>query len=114
MTPRSAQIAYRALFVAFIVWASVQTIMAVAAGAAHAGMNPHFVFILAGCEILAAAAFMWRKIELWAAGALILIFAIASLHLALRGLLPAELIFYAGTVLFLLSLSRGAEAAARP
>ncbi len=109
MTPQLALYLYRAVFVAFIVWASAKTFMegwAVphgATGALHAGAH---IRLLAGVEIVAALAFLWPAAQLWAGSALVLVFAVATvLDLAMGGA-PARFGYYAATVMILVFLDR--------
>jgi hypothetical protein len=73
----------------------------------------HFLHVLAGCEVLAAAAFLWRRVEVFAAAGLLLVFAVASLHVLRNGQAPVHLVFYAATVCWLLYLRRAEHAAIR-
>ncbi|MBB2206509.1 hypothetical protein [Gluconacetobacter takamatsuzukensis] len=114
MNIQRAQWAYRALFVACIVWASIHAILDVGA-AAHAkvsGVSVHFIDALAGTEILAALLFLLPRLQLVGAILLEFVFVVAMFHEIVSRVVPASLIFYAGTVVFLVRLSR--ETAARP
>lgn len=107
MTAPLALYLYRAVFAAFIVFASARTFVegwpAPAGGEASARMNL-FIRVLAGTEIVAALLFLWRPTQVWAGAALVAIFAIAVvIDLAHRGI-PARFAYYSATVMIVLFL----------
>ncbi len=94
---------FRLLFVAYIVWASARTLLR----ASHGDFGPshaHFVYVLAGIEIIAAVGLLWSAIEPAAAVLLGLVFVVAAAHELVDGSFPAHLFFYAGTLAFLMYL----------
>jgi len=108
MDQKRANYLFRLIFVAFIVWASVKTILSAPQIAASGDAGVHFLYALAGTEIIAALGFLIVRIERWAGTLLLLVFAVASLHEILAREAPINLIFYATTVLWLLYLSESA------
>ena len=119
MTSTQALYLYRCVYAAFIVWASAKTFMeGWPAPAGHApgpggGHMDLFVRGLAGSEILAAVLFLWPATQLWSGGALIAIFAIATVVDLAHGGQPVRFAYYAATAAILVFLDlrmRGAMA----
>lgn len=104
MNQSRASYTYRLMFVAFIVWVSSRTLLSAPqlAASGHAGL--HFIYALAGTEIIAALGFLIIPIQRWSGALLLLIFAVAGLHQIIAGEVPASLLFYASTVIWLLYL----------
>jgi hypothetical protein len=97
--------AYRFVFVASIVFVSTKTLLA-----AHGGAGPHaHAGLIAGFEIFAALLFLWPRLEIVAGLGLLGIFAMAFAISLAQGEIPANLIFYAATVLVLWRLNRVAN-----
>jgi hypothetical protein len=104
MSPQLALYLYRVVFVAFIVWASAKTFAEgwpVPHGTADAPHLGRHIRWLAGAEIVAALAFLWPAAQLWAGGALVAIFAIATVLDLRMGGVPARFAYYSATVLIL-------------
>jgi len=109
MTPAGALYLYRCIYAGFIVWASAKTYLegwpshaGGGAGAAHMAL---FVRGLAGAEILAALLFLWPATQFWSGGALIAIFAIATVVDLAHGGQPVRFAYYAATVAVIVFLS---------
>lgn len=99
MTAAQALYLYRAVFVGFIVWASARTFLqGWPAPHAEALVSTLHVRLLAGAEIAAALLFLWPAAQLWAGGALIAIFAIATVLDLRMGGAPVRFAYYAATV----------------
>jgi hypothetical protein len=114
MTPALALYLYRALFAAFIVWASAKTYLE--GWPAQHGSSENmglFIRILAASEIVAALLFLWPRAQWIAGGALILIFAIATWIDLKHGGVPARFAYYSGTVLIVSYLSERLGATAQ-
>jgi len=97
---------YRAFFVSYIVWTSARSYLIARAMPSAVQNHHHLVMWLTPLEIVAALAFLFIRIELFAAILLWFVFAAASLHELLAGSVPAHLFFYAGTVAMLVYASR--------
>jgi hypothetical protein len=114
LTGAQALYLYRCVYAAFIVWASAKTFVEGWPGGGHGHGGAHmalFIRGLAGAEIVAAVALLWLPAQVWAAGALVLIFAIATvLDLSLGGQ-PVRFAYYAATALVLVYLDRVAARA---
>ena len=97
--------AYRVIFCALIVVASIQTLTERPA---------HHVVLLAAVEIVGALLLMWRRAEWVGAAVLLVVFACAQVISAIEGEYPIRFIQYAtSTVLIVLldrTLSRGQPA----
>lgn len=114
MSPAAALYLYRAIYVGFIVFASAKTLIEgwpAPHGGASAGHMARFVTGLASVEILAAAAFLWPPVQLWAGAALLAIFAVATVVDLAHGGAPVRFAYYSATVLIILFLSAKGSAA---
>ena len=118
MTAAQALYLYRCVYAAFIVWASARTFVEgwpAPAGGGHGGAHMGlFIRGLAGAEIVAALLFLWPATEIWSGGALIAIFAIATVVDLAHGGQPVRFAYYAATVAVIVFLDlklRGAVAA---
>jgi hypothetical protein len=100
VTVAQALYLYRVVFAAFIIYASARTFLEgwPAVHAAQAGHTAVHIRILAATEIVAAAAFLWPSAQLWAGGALLAIFAIATVIELRLGGAPVRFAYYAATV----------------
>jgi hypothetical protein len=101
--------AFRLLYVAFIVVASATTFTSawVATRATgHPAPNQTFLAGLAAVEIVAALLFAFRRLEIPAGIALLIIFAIAQVLSIMYAEITLRFVFYAGTVLFILAAAR--------
>jgi hypothetical protein len=110
---------FRYVYVAYIVYASAKTLV-FALGAMH-GLPlmfhlPVFLMGLASLEIAAALLFLAERHEVTACAALLAIYAVASAITVAQGEVPAHLVFYAATALFIVVSRRGTVSAqlARP
>jgi hypothetical protein len=101
--------AFRIVFVAFIVFASAEALLAAGTIASSAHLAVSHVLVLASAEIVAALSLLWRRTERAAAIALILIFAIAAVLDARAGDIPFRYAYYAATALFIVFLSGRCE-----
>ena len=98
IAPAKVQYAYRAVFVLFIVWGSIRTLMEALTATGAADSHHHLVIWLAPLEIIGAVAFLAPPIELLAGALLWIVFAIATLHELSVGGVPVRFLFYACTV----------------
>lgn len=99
--PKTALLAFRLVYVAFIVSASATTLLS-AGGAQHAA----HVAILAGVEIAAALGFLLPATEVAACGVLLVVYAIATALSLAMGEWTLRFLYYAATAVFIVSLSR--------
>lgn len=105
--------AFRALYVGFIVAASVETLLPAIAHR-HATMgNSRLLPIdqgwlagLAALEILAALLFLFRAMEIFSCALLLVVYASAQVLALLQGEFTLRFVFYAGTAMFVVFLSR--------
>ena len=104
MTPTNALVAYRWLYVGFIVVASAQTV--VEAHRHPAGRFANGLLLLGSIEILAALLFLLHRTQLVGATLLLLVFAVAAVLTASQGQLPVRFLYYAGTAVFIVYLDR--------
>jgi len=115
MTATQALYLYRCVYAGFIVWASAKTFVeGWPAPAGHGHGSPHmalFIRGLAGSEILAALLFLWPATQVWSGGALIAIFAIATVVDLTAGGQPVRFAYYAATVAILVFLDLKLRAA---
>jgi len=105
----SAVRAFRLLFVAFIILASATTFLSAWSelhATEHSSASPLFLALLAGTEIVAAVLFAFRRPEIPAAVALIIVFGIAEALSIASKEITLRFVFYAGTVLFILAAAR--------
>ena|SRR5579862_1855569 len=101
-------LAFRLLYVAFIVVASATTLLS-AWREMHAygdKAGPSLLFVLASVETAAALLFSFRKIEIPAGIALLSVFAVAEVLSIQSGEVTLRFVFYAATVLFILAAAR--------
>ncbi len=97
MSTRAALRCFCALYVTYIAWASLRTLLN--AHAAH-------VAVLAAVELAAVLLFLREKSDVWAGGLLLAVYmAAAAVHLG-QGEIPAQLAYYAGTAGFIMFLRR--------
>jgi uncharacterized membrane protein HdeD (DUF308 family) len=92
------------LFAIFITFASVRAIMEAREATSHHG-HAH-VLLLATVEIIAAILFAFRATRKGGGIVLLLVFGIAIVLTAVSGNVPANLLFYAVNVAFVLALER--------
>lgn len=106
----STVLAFRLLYVAFIVVASATTLMSawteMYASGGHSAPNPSLLVVLAAVEIAAAISFSFRRIEIPAGIALLIVYAVAEVLSIHHQEVTLRFIFYAGTVLFILAAAR--------
>jgi hypothetical protein len=95
---------YSWVFAVFIVFGSVNTIVAVHKGSEHHG-HAH-ALVLATVEIFAAVLFGFRATRGIAGVLLLTVFVIAAVITAMSGTVPANLLLYAATVSFVVVLER--------
>jgi hypothetical protein len=93
---------YRAIFVALIVVASTQALLA-----GHEGA--HNIVPLAAAEIAGAAALLWRRTQLPGACLLLAVFALAQVLSALDGRWPTQFLQYAASTVFIVAMQRAIE-----
>ena len=99
--------AYRAGFVALMVAASVQALLA-----AHEGR--HNIVPLAAAEIVGAVALLWRRTQLLGACVLLAVFAVAQVLSAREGRWPTQFLQYAASTVFIVALDRSIGAQGAP
>ena len=90
--------AYRLIFSALLIVASVQTLLA--AGGHRA------VVLLAATEIAGALILCWRRAQWLGAGVLLLVFACAQVLSALQGVWPTRFLLYAASALLIVTMDR--------
>jgi hypothetical protein len=90
---------YRAIFVALIVVASVQALLA-----GHEG--GHNIVPLAAAEIAGAVALLWRRSRLAGACVLLGVFALAQVLSALGGRWPTQFLQYAASTVLIVAMGR--------
>lgn len=90
-------VAYRAIFCALIVVASIQTL---------ADRPPHHGVLLAVVEIPAALMLLWRRTQWLGAAALLVVFAAAQVLSALQAEYPTRFVQYAASTLLIVLLDR--------
>jgi|SRR5580700_4897457 hypothetical protein len=95
---------YRAIFVALLSLASLQALLVGREGG-------HNIGPLAGAEIAAALALLWRPTEVVGACVLLVIFAVAQVLAALAGQWPTRFLQYAASTLLIVALGRTIRAA---
>jgi hypothetical protein len=99
--------AFRWIFSAFLVFASVKVFLAGVAGVHEGPHGPRVLVILASAEIAAAIAFLIEPIELVALAALLAVFAAAAALSAITGdILPLRFVYYGATALFIVAARR--------
>ena len=91
---------YRFLYVAFLILASIATLVQ-----AQDRQYPALEF-LAGLEIAAALLFLFRRSQLLGASLLAMIFIVAFVGDLATGGMPARFMLYLGTAIFILYLDR--------
>ena len=91
--------AYRVIFVALLVIASTQALLAPHEGA-------HNIMPLAAAEIAGAAALLWRRTQLPGALVLLGVFGCAQVLAALEGQWPTRFVQYAASTLLIVALGR--------
>jgi hypothetical protein len=101
MNPARLLAIYRVLFVVLLTVASVQTLFS------EAG---HHVALLAGVEIAAALALLWRQTQLVGAGVLLGVFGVAQGLAALEGAWPTRFLQYAASTLLIVGMGRALHA----
>jgi len=99
---------YRFLYVAFIILASIATLVQ-----AQDRQYPALEF-LAGLEIAAALLFLFRRSQLLGASLLAVIFVVAFIGDLAAGGMPARFVLYLGTAIFILYLDGQSRAAGEP
>jgi hypothetical protein len=97
---------FRAIYAAYIVYASAKTLVHVI-HAGHGAVHAHaFIIALASLEIAAALTFLFVRFERAACAMLLTIYAIAAVLTVTEGAVPAHLIYYAATALFIVAAGR--------
>lgn len=89
--------AYRAIFCALILIASIQTL---------AQPLPHHAVLLPGVEIAAALLLLWRRMQWIGAASLLAVFAAAQAVAATDGEYPTRFVQYAASTLLIVLLDR--------
>jgi hypothetical protein len=90
---------YRAIFVALLSLASLQALLVGREGG-------HNIVLLAGAEIAAALALLWRPTQVIGACVLLGIFAVAQVLSALAGQWPTQFLQYAASTLLIVAMGR--------
>ena len=91
---------YRAVFVALLSLASLQTLL---------GGEGHHATLLAGVEIAAALALLWRPTQILGAGVLLVVFAVAQGLAALDGAWPTRFLQYAASTLLIVGMGQALQ-----
>jgi hypothetical protein len=89
--------AYRVIFCALLVMASIQTL---------AGRHPHHAVPLAVVEIAAALLLLWRRTQWIGAAALLVVLAAAQILSAVEGEYATRFVQYAASTLLIVLLDR--------
>lgn len=100
MTVSAALAAFRRVYVAYIVYASGRTLLQAWHGDAHTHLRLALI-ALASLEIAAALAFLVARLERAACAMLLAIYAVAAVLTVAEGAVPAHLVYYAATALFI-------------
>jgi NADH:ubiquinone oxidoreductase subunit 6 (subunit J) len=95
--------AYRLIFSALIIVASLQTLLAT--------QGDHAVMLLAGTEIAGALVLCWRRTQWLGAGLLLVVFACAQLMSVMHGEWPTRFLLYAASTLLIVTMDRALAAA---
>ncbi len=74
--------------------------------ALHAGHSAAATVLLGAVEIVAALLLLLRRTQVFGAGLLLLVFAIATVATLATGAFPARFFYYAATALLIVSLDR--------
>jgi hypothetical protein len=99
--------AYRVIFVALLLIASTQALLARREGA-------HNIMPLAAAEIAGAAALLWRRTQLPGALVLLGVFGCAQVLAALEGQWPTRFLQYVASTLLIVALGRAIRVSPRP
>ena len=91
---------YRVVFVALLLLASVQTLF---------GDEGHHAGLLAGVEIAAALALLWRPTQILGACALLSVFGLAQGLAALDGAWPTRFLQYAASTLLIVAMGHALQ-----
>jgi hypothetical protein len=103
MTLSRWTVGFRLVFVAFLVAASVTTIIEAREQAGHTGAG---LQVLGSAEVVAALLFTFRRTEVIGLAALLAIFAIAFGLAIFAGEMPLRFVYYAATAVFILAVDR--------
>ena len=105
---------FRRVFVAYIVYASLKTmLMAPQIAAQHGVLSRAHLYMLAGVEVLAALGLLVRRLAGAASLALLGVFAFTTLIDLSLGEIPAHLLLYAAITLLLRSAETAGDIAGR-
>jgi hypothetical protein len=91
---------YRVVFVALLSFASLQTML---------GGEGHHATLLAGVEIAAALALLWRPTQIPGACVLLGVFAVAQGLAALEGAWPTRFLQYAASTLLIVGMGHALQ-----
>lgn len=103
MSALRALAAYRLIFSALIVVASLQTL--------RVAQADHAAVLLAATEIAGALILCWRRTQWLRAALLLLVFASAQLMSAMHGEWPTRFLLYAASALLIVTMDRALAAA---
>ena len=103
MSALRALAAYRLIFSALIVVASLQTL--------RVAQADHAAVLLAATEIAGALILCWRRTQWLGAALLLLVFASAQLMSAMHGEWPTRFLLYAASALLIVTMDRALAAA---
>jgi len=105
---------FRAIYVAFIVTASLATLLRERAPGhpAHAGFSHQI--ILASVEIVAALLFLFRRSEIWACAILLAVYVIATAISVTFGDWSLRFLYYGATAAFIVIAARNPDGSRRP
>jgi hypothetical protein len=99
-------LAFRAIFVLFIIWASGVTVLEAHAHSVHAGHSPLTLAALGTAEICGALLFLLRRTQLAGLAVLLAVFALAAGMSVLLGDNPLRFFYYAATAMFIHAVDR--------
>ena len=113
MSMPTALAVFRAIYVAFIVTASLATLLREKAPGqpAHAGFS--HLTILASVEIAAALLFLFRRSEIWACAILLAVYAIATAISVTLGDWSLRFLYYGATAVFIVIAARNPDGGRR-
>lgn len=96
MNPATLLRIYRLVFAVLTIVASLQALLT----------QSHHAVLVAPLEICGAFLFLWRRTQIAGAGLLLLVFALAGMIETIHGELPAHLLQYGASTVFILLLDR--------
>ena len=106
MSMATALAVFRTIYVAFILTASLTTLIGLKAPVHHAHEAASHLAILAGVEIFAALLFLFRRSEIWACAILLAVYAVATAMSVAFGDWSLRFVYYGATAVFIVIAAR--------